>query len=510
MKTNKLILVFLMIVCNSYGQSLGNLVKEGESLFEKTRPQLVFPMTSKFDSQYHFYSKLDTAKNVNFLESELKRLQSEQYTKDIGLVFKANAHYNFRNGFDEETNNFNIGRIRAELEWNILRSGYTNNRAKSKRLENEMKMLQNNQVEADRVLMRRQFRIDYTYAINQETIRHFENFRKFENEYFDFLNKLYFKKYIKREKLIEVSQQLNVLKNQLEVLERENEIIKDSVSEKYQKDQSLPLLKLQIDSLSFAYDSQNLDLQKENVYLQHKAINDLNFSFYVQESFNYSKVGHRFFPSVGIRFRAPIRFNYRKKIIDTKLKILTAQQIDKSVGKHNRIITLISGYNEKLKDAQNQYKGWKVLEERIRILSVLKSELENEETGILLLELLEEQFRVLENMLQLKRQLYTSLSHLFEVLETSKIESLVSPIDFNEFDIRTQFSLQQNQGYSLSFQIEFLKAKGCTEVEVLESDIISQEALKEANIKFQKVRIFKKPSVALTIKRELNQIQIEP
>lgn len=499
-----------MIVCNSYGQTLENLVKEGESLFDKTRPQLVFPMTSTFNTQLHFYSKLDTAKNVNFLESELKRFQSEQFTKDIGLVFKANAHYNFRNVFDDETNNFNIGRIRTELEWNILRSGYTNNRAKSKRLLNEMKMLQNNQIEAERVLMRRQFRVDYTYAINQEAIQHFEKFYQFENEYFDFLNKLYFKKYIKREKLIEVSQQINVLKNQIEVLKKENEIIKDSVSGKYQTNQSLPLLKLQIDSLSYTYDSQNLDLQKENVYLQHKAINDLNFSFYVQESFNYSKVGHRFFPSVGVRFRAPIRFNHRKKIIETKLKILTAQQIDKSVGKQNRIITLIGGYNEKLRDAQNQYKGWKVLEERIRVLSVLKSELDNEETGVLLLELLQEQFRVLENILQLKRQLYTSLSHIFEVMETPNIETIVTPINFHEFDTRSQFAIQQNQVYDLNFQIEFLKAKGCTEVEVLENDRMSQRALEKANIKFQKVEKLKKPLVVSSIQRELNQIQIEP
>ena len=511
MKTNKLILVLIfMMALKLSAQDLGNLVKEGEFLFEKTRPQLVFPKSSSFQPRDHFYSKIDTLRSVNFLQSELKKWESKQYLKDIGLVFKATARHNFRNVFDNENNNFNIGQVRAELEWNILNSGYTYNRSKSQRLENEMKMLQNNQVRADRVLMRRQFRIDYTYAINKETIQLFEKFFQFENEYFDFLNKLYFKKYIKRERLIEVGQQINVLKGQLVVLRKENEMLKDSVSKNYLEAKALPFLKLEIDSLAYVNNDANLLLQKENVYLQHKPLNDLNFSFYVQESFNYSNAGHRFFPSVGIRFRAPIRFNHRKKIVDTKLKILEAQHIDKSVGKQNRVITLLGGYNEKLKDAQNQYKGWKVLEERIRILSVLKSELDQKETGISLLALLEEEFKVLENMLQLKRQLYTSLSHVYEVLESENIHTISNTIDFNEYDYKTRFSLRESEVFDLNFQIQFLKAKRCTEVEVLENDARIQEALSKANIGYYTVKELSNPEIALAIQRELKQIHIEP
>ena len=263
MKTNGLILGFiLLMICNLPAQELKDLVKDGEDLFEKTRPQLVFPKTSRFDSNLHFYSKIDTSKSVNFLQSELKRFQSKQYKQDVGLVFKATARYNFSNVFDNENNNFNIGQVRAELEWNILKSGYTYNRSKSQRLANEMQMLQNDQVSADRVLMRRQFRINYTYAVNHETVQLLENFFQFENQYFDFLNKLYFKKYIKREKLIEVSQQINVLKNQLFVLKKENELLKDSVSPNFQEAKSLPFLKLQIDSLSYAYNSDNLEFAK--------------------------------------------------------------------------------------------------------------------------------------------------------------------------------------------------------------------------------------------------------
>lgn len=507
MKIRKLIFgCILGMTLHLPAQELTDLVKEGEVLFEKTSTQLIFPKYAVFSAQTDFYSQLDTSRSVNFLQSELKRWQSKQAKEDIGLVFKASARYNFTNVFDNENNNFNIGQVRAELEWNILKSGYTNQRTHAKRFQNDMQLLKNNQLAADRVLMRRQFRMDYTYVINREALQLFEDFFQFENEYFDFLNKLYFKKYIKRERLIEVSQQINVLKNQANVLKKENELIQDSVSQNHRNKQSLPFLRLKIDSLSYINSEENLTLQQENVYLQHKPINDLSLSLYVQETFNYSNAGHRFFPSMGIRFKAPIRFNQRKKIIETKLKILEAQNIDQSVGKYNRIITLISGYNEKLKDAQNQYKSWKVLEERVRVLSILKQELDQQETGILLLELLQEKFRVLENMIQLKRQLYTSLSHIYEVLESPSIESIVSPMNFKENDQKVRFALKSNKRFDLNFQIKFLQAKGCTEVEVLESDLKTQQALVKAKIPFYAVTKFSNEEVAYAMQKEMNQI----
>ena len=154
---------------------------------------------------------------------------------------------------------------------------------------------------------------------------------------------------------------------------------------------------------------------EDNIKLQHHLVNDLNLSLYANQNFIYSTTAQTFFPSVGIRFRAPIRFNHKKKIIETKIKILKAQETDISVGKYNASLTYIKEYNEKLKDLQNQYKSWQVLEERIRILKVLKRELNSSETGLLLLGLMEEQFRILDNTLQLKRQLYKAITRLFQL-----------------------------------------------------------------------------------------------
>ena len=126
------------------------------------------------------------------------------------------------------------------------------------------------------------------------------------------------------------------------------------------------------------------------------------------------------------------------------------------------------------------------------------------------MELLQEKFRVLENMIQLKRQLYTSLSHIFEVLESPKIESIAIPIDFSQYDQKVRFALTWNEQFDLDFQIQFLQAKGCSEVEVLESDVKTQEALSKAKIPFYTVTKLSNLEITFVIQKEMNQIQWKP
>jgi pyruvate/oxaloacetate carboxyltransferase len=113
-------------------------------------------------------------------------------------------------------------------------------------------------------------------------------------------------------------------------------------------------------------------------------------------------------------------------------------------------------------------------------------------------------------MIQLKRQLYTALSHIFEVLESPNIESIVSPIDFTQYNQNTRFALKSDEQFDLNFQIQFLKAKGCVEVEVLESDIATQKALLQGGMRFYTVAKLSNQKVADAMQKEMNQIQRKP
>ncbi|MDT7831167.1 hypothetical protein RQM59_02180 [Flavobacteriaceae bacterium S356] len=499
---------FLAVSITSYAQSIDIIIDEAEQLFAKTKESLVFPSvpTDKDDIQFYYPTALN--KNVNLLESELKEWQSKQYKKDIGLVFKTTARYNFRDAIEEETQNYLKGSVRGELEWNILKMGYVYNRLRAKRLQNDIEVLNIESERSQKILWRRQFRIDYNFILNKEVLQLLESFLVFENEYFDVLNSMYFQKLIKRERLIEVSNQIAVIKSQQKILSKENEMITDSVSVHFMNVTKLPLVKIVLDSAAIFQDVEKIDFKEENVRLQHHPMNDLNLSLYATQNYNYSTNTHKFFPSVGIRFRAPIRFNHRKKIIETKIKILKAQEVDKSVGKYNNSITYVSEYNEKLKDLQNQYKSWHILEERIRILKVLKEELNNAETGLLLLELVEEQFKVLENTLQLKRQLYQVIAHLFELNKSIEIQNFVQPFQFEIERNQEVFCLQKSEQYSLAFQLAFLRAKKIKNITVLSSDKSIQEQLKKKNISFVLVDSVKGIRLDTYIRQEVQRIKI--
>ncbi|WP_144895939.1 hypothetical protein [Lutibacter sp. Hel_I_33_5] len=468
---------------------------------------MTFPHQEKNTSLSFIKPGVKKNKNLNLLEIDLKELESNQYKKDIGLVFKASGNHNFRNIIDEETNSYIKTSFRAELEWNVLKMGFVYNKVKAKRIKNIIEILKLDSEKVEKQLWRRQFRIDYNFILNKEVINLHTNFLAFENSFFDFLNKLYYQKLIKRERLLKVSNQIQVLKNQLKTVEKENILLQDSVSEKYLTTKKLPLLVVNLDSFSVTNSPQKKQFAEENIRLQNHALNDINLSFYVNQNYLQTPTLQRYFPAVGFRFKAPIRFNNRKKIIKTKIKILQAQETDKSLGRYNLTITYVNEYNEKLKDLRNQYKSWQVIDERIRVLKLLKQEVETENSGLLILEMMEEQFKVLENMLQLKRQLYKVITRFFELNDTNNLNTLFKHFYFDEKNKKQPLLLKESKKYSLKFQLEFLEAKKIREV-VLEDNQLRNKLKKSSIIILEKEQKTIK-TVENFIEEELKRIQHE-
>ncbi|WP_340066567.1 hypothetical protein [Ascidiimonas aurantiaca] len=487
MKPTVFIIWMLVFCASSQAQVLDGLLVKADSLYQTTGQTLVFEDTSSSQKfPFEFYQESPT--HANHFEIRLKELEATEYQKDWGLVFKANSNYNFRDAFDQEFNTFNRLNLRAEVEWNILKNGFTYNRTKAQQKLNEARHLKLQDQQLKKQVWRRQFRTDYQYIANKEAIELFESFLTFENNYFDFLNTLYVQKLIKRERLITVSNQIHILQNQLEVLKKENELLQDSISSTTSFLQKLPLFTIRTDSISMANSIYNTPYLQENIELEHKPVNNFSLSVYVNQNFNYSFTRNQVFASVGFRFRAPLRLNKRKQIIKTKLQLLAAREKDRSAGAYSNLITYINTYNEKLKDLQNQYKNWKVISERIRILKVLKSELSSYDTGLLILELAEEQFAILENMIQLKRQLYNTIAHLFEQYPSQRLQDMLVPYVFTEEKNKPLVLLTKSNQYSLDFQYDFLQAGNHFTIAVREDHLQIQQYLTGKKIPFTLVQ----------------------
>lgn len=501
------IICLLFFVRYTQAQVSNELLLYADKLYQKTSKNQQFPI-NKTNAVFPFHYSISNKNSINHHQIKLKRLESEQFQQDLGLAFKANANYNFRDAFDEEQNSFNRFRFRAELEWNILKNGFVHNRTKALQKQNEIEhlKLQNNRVKKQ--TWRRQFRIDYNYIANKEAIQLFSSFLSFENEYFDFLNQLYAKSLIKRERLIEVGNQIHIVKNQLALITKKNSLLKDSISGNATLTENLPIYRIHIDSISLSTEVYNSKYLQVNIALNHKAINDLSLSVYVNQNYNHSITRNQYFPAVGIRFKAPIRFNKRKEIIKTKLQLLSAKERDKNIGQYNRLITHMNSYNEILKDFQNQYKNWKVVEERIRIFDLLKEEYNSYKTGLLILELTEEKFKILENCIQLKRQLFTIISQLFELYPKENLQEILVPYLFKENTQRQPVLFTQNDNYSHDFQYEFIKFRKQFSIVVLKSDTKTQQYLTKKKVAFKIVEAAYTKTIAQVIQKELKQLAL--
>ncbi|WP_152287290.1 hypothetical protein [Flavicella marina] len=501
----KVILIhsFLLLFCIQIkGQNLNPLVKEAELLLNKTKTKIVFP--SNEDAEISFHQALEITKNsdVNQLEIDLKKYQAKQFHQDIGLSFRAGAVYNFRESYDQQTFSNNIGTASIGLEWDLLKTGLRQNRISEEKLHNEITTLHLDSYATKNHLWRRQFRININFVLNIETIELFQNHLDFENEYFDFLNKLYVKKLINRESLLKVSNQITVLEKQVKHYKNQNRILRDSISPAILSQRSLPFPDLDLQELQIQDKCQSLELREKNIELDHHYSNDYSLTLIATQNYTYSNFRQVFFPLVGIRFRAPIRFNQKSNIIKTKKQILRAQEKDKSVGQYNQIITQTNAYAEKVRDLQNQYKSWEIINERIRVLSLLKTELNSTESGYRVLQLIENQFEVLENCLQLKRQLYVLVSQLQNY---ENIEKSWSPVRFGQNKSNEIFKLEKSEVFSMEFQIQYIQAKKLNNIVISDETLNNQ--LNQENIHFSVAQDQNIKTVAELIQKDLQTIK---
>lgn len=507
MKFSVLHIISLFFTCFVQAQVLSNLLIKADSLQAKTNLFLNFPDQTTLNTNlfaFHTLSKI----NVNKYEVKLKELEAEQFKQDIGLVFKATTNYNFKNAFDEEENSLNKFRIRTELEWNILKNGFIHNKIKAKQKENEIAHLNQKKDSYKKYYWRRQFRINYSFIANKESIKLTELFINFENEYFDILNQLYSQKHIKREELIKVGNQIYVLKNQLKILKQKNNILKDSVSKKIKLINELPIYYINPLVIKIEENNNNQTFLKNNIKLQHKAVNDLNLSIYVNQNYNYSITNSQYFSAIGIRFKAPLRFNKRNKIIKTKQQLLAAKQHDFNLGKRNKLITHINLYNEKLKDLQNEYTKWQVVNERIRVLQLLKQELNSYKTGIIILNLTEEKFKIIQNLIQIKKQLYTTISHLFELHPNNNIKDILIPYSFDKSIFKENVLISESKKYSIEFQYKYIQQKKKYKIYVYKNDIEIQQYLKSKKVIFFTIEEKKINTVSKLISEELKKLSL--
>ncbi|GGI56174.1 hypothetical protein GCM10011444_04830 [Winogradskyella haliclonae] len=478
-------------------QSLDSLLISSEELYRINETYLSLPVPQNV---FKFNNKQPEDSTITDYQIAIKQLEKDAYRKDLGLVFKANAQYNFNDDLDEESNRITRSRLKTELEWNILKEGFLNNKHKAQQKNIEISLLQQKKAQEKRIAWRRQFRIDYTYSINQELLTLFKHKEAFLNRYFDILSVLHYQKLIKREQLIEVGEKITIARKEGEHIKQYNKLIKDSVSSTYIPS-ILPILIIKKEPYQFqiAMASNRDSLQAALVYNKASWLDNISLSAYANYNWTQSDINTRNFASVGLRLRVPLRFNENESITKAKIRLTNTIDNTHEKGQHNQVVTYFASYREKIRDLHVQHKNWEIVQERKRVLQVLKKELNNPEAGIQLLALQEEQYDILENILILKKQLYTSLSHLYELYGDLKTQ----PFIFKKRPSKDVIILNDKSSFPHTFQKAFLKAHNITSVSVLDKNIVLQQKWKSSGFKIRVVSKYTKETMLHQWMREV-------
>lgn len=467
MKRPLLHIILSMVSC--YGvlaQSNTELLEILNDTYNTTQQSLRLDAFNKNSIQLQgFYPSSQHQKLSNLLIQE-KQIEQRTLNNELGVAFKLTGFHNFNNNLDEETNELTRARVRSEVEWQLLKTGFFDNRRKAQQLEDDINIIKAKQNLESSILWRRQHRLSYSYAINNELIALHKNKLELLETFFDVVSSLYKDKHLSKDEFIELGFSIKVTQIEISNYETLNHTIRDSILPEYSS-AKLPFIKIIEKDFKPITHRKSVDtLYIEKLKKSFKWYDDIAFSIFANHNLVYTTSRNRNYSGVGFRLKIPLQRRFKKEALETKIEIYKEQQKDKSIGAYNRALTHYNSYREKLKDLRDQYKKWALLEEEKRRLELLKSNLGDFTIGIKLIKCQMIQFEILKNMLQIKQQLYTVLSHLFELDPQLKLKQ----INFDKSLIKDSY-LRYSDRYSLKYQIGFLKLKEIHQIKVLETDI---------------------------------------
>ena len=472
MKSPKLhITIFFCITNVFYAQIETELLNDLNTIYYSTNEYLNISDYNKSSLANIQFQVPATSLKLQEYRREDVELQKKALRNDIGLSFKAAINHNLNDIFDEENNEFVTTRVRTELEWQLFKQGFFNNRNKARQLNNEAAIIELEQTEEVIILWRRQFRLSYTYAINNELIELYNKRVEYLINYFDVLTKLYNKKLIDRERIIKTSYDIEKTKQEIANYKTLNKSIRDSIFPEFETIK-LPFLKIENETFSpVIVNTEKDSLQKSILTKDYKWFEDISLSIYANQNWVNSNITSRNYASVGLRLKIPLKRSFNKQLRQNKLNILSKQQSDKSVGKYNLTLTHFNSYREKLKDLKDQYKVWSIVTEKKRKLHLIKNNIDNFQVGIQLTDALTDQFEILKNMLQIKQQLYTSLSHLYQLDNNLKLSAYI----FKKSN-QKRVLVSATELFSIEHQMAFLELK---QIQIVHVENISNEFINQ-------------------------------
>jgi hypothetical protein len=430
-------------------------------LAQTSTDALIKKLYTLWDMHYHYYSidhiqgkkedafslfqqsdTISDGQNLINYNYELKMAESAILEKDWGLSWNSNFLLNTAPGMDEVDNIFYRSRVLSEIKWDVIKSGYLQNKTLAQIKQNEAIIAQ-----LETFNKTKKNNLFYTwhsiiYQFNLYKIQLVNLRLELSKSRVETAYQLYENGMITQEEMLKNIESYAEIKSLLKIYQDYNNQLTSTFS-KRNDIAALPLI-----DINYTYtltklqhsknDSVNALLLK-NIELEQKNINTINLGFFSR--YNYYDIptasNDRSFLTIGFNLGVPIVFDKKEQANYYQLK---AQQLQNDVPAEQEqmqkdVLTYFYEFRYKLKQFNTFYYKSLLLKELLR-----KEQARHEIDPLAFnplkaLRTLDELMSVDIELIDLKQQMYLYLLRIYMAVPESKMEEMIQPLSLDALEI---------------------------------------------------------------------------
>ncbi|MEO1263206.1 MAG: hypothetical protein AAFZ15_30630 [Bacteroidota bacterium] len=396
---------------------------------------------------------------MNLKDAELEPINRDRYydlkikqlEQDWGLNLRAQVNNNFDNYFfnqDEFDDQLTPLRVRAGLDWEIMRNGLLAHQNKIQQLKNEKQIdwiTYDKQKNTERYFYRYNILI---YYFNVEKIKLLRERKKLLEEQLQLLYRIYYIRDIMFEEIIAMKGQLEQLEVQLNNYLEYNALMESIIGiNQFPTDidvMKLPVVDLNInDLLKDSAHVLNLDwtdaLERENDRLKNAPVNDISLRVQLFQNLGFADPNspRQTYTSGGLVASVPLEFLYRgdinEQIADENASIRKQQSKYSNLNTATEITNYYYEFNYKMKQYVEFLYKYMLYEEKLRVEQVDKVHFTDYYQPFRILKYYDQLQLVKLELIDLKQQLYLFLLKIYSKTNLKSLKDYLRPIASNDY-----------------------------------------------------------------------------
>lgn len=371
---------------------------------------------------------------------------------DIGVDFRADYSENFKPGFSPDEDIYYKRRFYFGIEWNIIKGGFLESRAKANQLGQEYNL---KDIDAKKSADAENYRSVFNYInflFNKQKIEVLKERYMLIEQQLNFTTELYYLRYLGWEKVLHIRAKLEDLKQEIDQLENFNKYIPSSIPDsllnsKYTAE-SLPLVDIDLNKLMQIYHNNattdSIAAIKLAMYSDGmKWWQDVSLKPYLRYNLYVDPTNQqRRFAAGGVSLTVPLRFRNKANLVSAKEAIYRAEGKSEFQAGDNELVNHYAEFAFKLKQIKEFYYKKLFADELIRKELV---KLDYEDIGfnpVYTLGLIDDKKSIEAEIIDIKKRLYIQLVQMAFYLDQKSPMAFVEVLNPRDFTSRYKTGIQ--------------------------------------------------------------------